>query len=135
MIDSPDLDFSFSGLKTAVRYALEKHGKLGPDEMKGLAREVEDAITEVIIAKLERALDAYVYQSLIAGGGVIANATIRQALADFAESHSLALYLPQVDHSTDNALMISIAGYFKYSKNHSVPADFPATGGLSISSK
>ncbi|MFA6095668.1 MAG: tRNA (adenosine(37)-N6)-threonylcarbamoyltransferase complex transferase subunit TsaD [Candidatus Paceibacterota bacterium] len=135
MIDSPDLDFSFSGLKTAVRYALEEHGKLGPDEMRGLAREVEDAITEVIIAKLERALDMYAYQSLIAGGGVIANATIRQALADFAESHSLALYLPQVDHSTDNALMISIAGYFKYSKNHSVPADFPATGGLSISSK
>lgn len=132
MVDSPDFDFSFSGLKTAVRYGLEKHGTLTANERLGLAREVEDAITDVIVTKLTSAHDKYTYQSLIAGGGVIANTHIRSALENFATERSITLHLPQVDHSTDNALMISIVGFFKYKQNRSYQSDFLATGGLVI---
>jgi len=132
MIDSPDLDFSFSGLKTAVRYGLDKHGALKDDERMGLAREVEDSITSVVVKKLASAHDTHSYQSLIAGGGVIANTHIRSALESFADERSLTLYLPQIDHSTDNALMISIAGYFKHIQHRTSDPDFHATGGLVI---
>jgi N6-L-threonylcarbamoyladenine synthase len=132
MMDSHDLDFSFSGLKTAVRYGLDTHGALSDDERRGLACEVENAITDVIVAKLARAHDTYTYESLIAGGGVIANTHIRSALERFAAERSLTLHLPQVDHSTDNALMISIAGYFKYTQKRPIESDFRATGGLVI---
>lgn len=132
MVDSPDLDFSFSGLKTAVRYGLEKHGVLTADERLGLAHEVEDAITDVIVAKLASAHDTHTYQSLIVGGGVIANTHIREALTSFATERSLTLHLPQVDHSTDNALMISIVGYFKHIQHRASNPDFRATGGLVI---
>jgi len=132
MIDSPDLDFSFSGLKTAVRYGLDRHGALTDTERLGLAREVEDAITDVIVAKLVRAHDTYTYESLIAGGGVIANTHIREALLRFATDRSLTVHLPQIDHSTDNALMISIAGYFKHIQKRAHTDDFRAIGGLVI---
>ena len=132
MVDSPDFDFSFSGLKTAVRYGLEKHGALSDDERLGLAREVEDSITDVIVAKLTRAHDKYTYESLIAGGGVVANTHIRSALENFATERSITLHLPQVDHSTDNALMIAIVGYFKYTQKRMSDSDFKALGGQSI---
>jgi len=132
MIDSPDLDFSFSGLKTSVRYGLDKHGALTDDERAGLAREVEDSITDVIEKKLASAHETHMYQSLIAGGGVIANTHIRGALDRFTTERSLSLYLPQIDHSTDNALMISIAGYFKHKQHRVSEPDFRATGGLVI---
>jgi N6-L-threonylcarbamoyladenine synthase len=132
MIASSDLDFSFSGLKTAVRYGLDTHGVLSDDERAGLAREVEYAITDVIVAKLARAHDIHTYESLIAGGGVIANTHIRGALERFAVERSLTLHLPEVDHSTDNALMIAIVGYFKYTQRRPVDSDFRAEGGLVI---
>lgn len=129
MLDTDNLDFSFSGLKTAVLYAT-KGKKLSPDDIKKFAREIEEAITDVLARKVEKAIEEYSVESLIVGGGVIANTFIRSALQKLANSYDIPLYLPHASHATDNALMIALAGYFKLNKKHS--GDFGAEGNLNL---
>lgn len=114
MIDSHDLDFSFSGLKTAVRRTLEKHGALSEDETRALAREVEDAIVDVLVKKTLAATEAHGASTIIVGGGVSANAHLRTRLASsFREATPRGEVLfPPMNLSTDNAVMIALAGYF-----------------------
>ncbi len=102
MLDTDNLDFSFSGLKTAVLYAT-KDKKLSQDDMKKYAREIEEAITDVIIGKMEKAIEKYSAESLVAGGGVIANTFIRSLLQKLAATYDIPLYLPHTSHATDNA--------------------------------
>jgi len=129
MLDADNLDFSFSGLKTAVLYAT-KDRKLSPDDIKKFAREIEEAITDVLIGKMEKAIEKYSAESLVAGGGVIANTFIRSALQKLADSYDIPLYLPHTSHATDNALMIALAAYFKRKNIHE--KDFGAEGNLRI---
>ena len=123
MINSHDLDFSFSGIKTAVLYTLQgdKSGKTNTmetidEQTRGeIACEFEDAVTDVLIAKTKRALDQYIDEStpiasLIIGGGVSANAHIRMSFEKLTAEYSIPLYLPPAGVSGDNALMIAIAG-------------------------
>lgn len=112
MLDSKDLDFSFSGLKTAVRYAVQDK-KLNEDEIRSVSRAFEDAVTEVLIKKTERAINEHEIKSLIIGGGVSANRHIRDTFAEFfnREYPDLALYLPDPKLSTDNSLMIALTGH------------------------
>jgi N6-L-threonylcarbamoyladenine synthase len=120
MIKTMDFDFSFSGLKTAVLYLTQKLTKgengvpvaLTENQIKGIAREVEDAITDVVVAKVAAAAEMYITETLIVGGGVIANTHIRKALETLANNSNMRLLLPQTDHATDNGLMIALAGYF-----------------------
>jgi N6-L-threonylcarbamoyladenine synthase len=136
MITSDDLDFSFSGLKTAVLYLVKKlkvkNGKLKVEEIKGIAREVEDSITDVLISKMRQAIEKFGIESLIIGGGVIANKHIRLALEKLAEETGTKLMLPQFDHATDNGLMIAIAGYFNRDKAVAASTILTATGTLPL---
>jgi N6-L-threonylcarbamoyladenine synthase len=117
MMHSKNLDFSFSGLKTAVLYLVQKLPSPIPEDTKiALAREFEDTVTEVIIKKVKKAIDLYGTKTLILGGGVVANKNIRKSIEELSKTENIALYLPEISHSTDNALMISIAGYFNRSK-------------------
>lgn len=112
MLDSGDFDFSFSGLKTAVRYAIE--GKeLTEDEKAAVAREFEDAATTVLLKKAKAAIDAHGGETLILGGGVSANRHIRSTFAEYfkKEYPMLALYLPEPKLTTDNSVMIALAGH------------------------
>lgn len=112
MLHSDDLDFSFSGLKTSVRYAIE--GKeLTESEKNALCRDFEDAVTEVLLKKTQRALSEHGAQTLIVGGGVSANTHIRQILQmELITSHpDVEVYFPQPKLSTDNSIMIALAGH------------------------
>ncbi len=113
MIHSKDLDFSFSGLKTAVLYLVKKLPAPLDEHIKmEIAREFEDAATEVIVEKVRKAVEAYGVQTLILGGGVVANKNIRKAFEALSGEFGITLKLPAIDHATDNALMIALAGYF-----------------------
>ncbi len=133
MLKSPDLDFSFSGIKTAVLYALKKIPDVSENIKKEIALEFENAVTEVLIAKTKKALELYNAKTLILGGGVIANAYIRQEFkklsADYGE---LKLLIPEIAMSTDNAVMIAIAGYLNYVTKHAIPETIKAQGNLSL---
>ena len=136
MIDSKDLDFSFSGLKTAVLYITKRLADKGIalDEniKKGICREAEDAIVDVIIAKMRKAIEQYGIETIIVGGGVIANKLIRERLEKLAVDCSISLLLPQFDHATDNGLMIALAGYFNSSKSVDPKLPLKASGILPL---
>lgn len=112
MLHSGDLDFSFSGLKTAVRYAVDK-GKLTEDEKKSLARDFEDCVAEILIKKTKDAVDEHGAQTLIIGGGVSANQYLMSEFKrHFIETHPhVPVYTPNRGLSTDNSIMIALAGH------------------------
>jgi len=115
MIHSKDSDFSFSGIKTAVLYMVQKIPTMTSEIQMQIARQFEDAVTEVIISKTKKALEHTGAQSLILGGGVVANTHIRKSFENLAKSMSeLTVQIPHISHTTDNAIMIGIAGYYRY---------------------
>jgi N6-L-threonylcarbamoyladenine synthase len=130
MLHSKNLNFSFSGLKTSVLYTLKEIGNPTPDQIKDIAREFEDSVTEVLISKTQEAIEEYGPQTLIIGGGVVANKHIRASFEQLAESHNIPLYMPISGLTGDNALMIAIAG----SLNTTKPSEegFVAKGNLSL---
>lgn len=116
MLDRSDLNFSFSGLKTAVRYAIE--GKeLSEEDKQAIARDFEDSVVEVLVKKTKKAIDIHNIKSLILGGGVSANKQIRDTFTNFfgSEYPDLSLYLPDPKLSTDNSIMIALAGHARAS--------------------
>lgn len=116
MIGDKSLDVSYSGLKTALLYHLKEHPITGEEELTEIAREFEDAALDVILAKVARALDSEPFQSLSVGGGVIANTELRKRITELADDHDIKLYIPEMELTTDNSLMIAVAGYVALSK-------------------
>jgi N6-L-threonylcarbamoyladenine synthase len=115
MLKSGDLDFSFSGLKTAVLYAVRDEIKKNSDRLsdifkKGLAYEFEQAVADVLDAKLRTAIEKISAQSVIVGGGVSANHVLRLRFEKTAQEYGISLFLPSRHISGDNALMIALAG-------------------------
>ena len=119
MIYSPNLNFSFSGLKTAVLYLIRKIGPLDAQTKKDIAREFENAVTDVLIKKTTRAIETYKAKTLLLGGGVASNEKIKKTFEKIQKEKypKLKIYFPRKDLSTDNSLMIAIAGYFRFLKN------------------
>lgn len=116
MIHSNDLDFSFSGLKTAVLYTIRDLTTELTDDIKmEIAREFEDAVVDVLISKTEKALIESGAQTLIIAGGVVANKKIREAFTECIKEKypDIALYIPDKELSTDNAVMIAMASYIE----------------------
>jgi N6-L-threonylcarbamoyladenine synthase len=112
MLNSGDLNFSFSGLKTSVRYAIE--GKtLSEDEISALCRDFEDVVAAVLLRKTTDALTEHGAKTLIVGGGVSANEHIRRTFqgALLASHPDVEVYFPQPKLSTDNSIMIALAGH------------------------
>jgi len=117
MLHSKDLDFSFSGLKTAVRYAVQDK-VLNDDEKSAIARDFEDAVTAVIVKKSISAIEEYGAKTLIVGGGVSANTHIKRSLETVLinEYPEVTSYFPAPGLSTDNSIMIALAGHARSTK-------------------
>jgi len=122
MINSDDMNFSFSGLKTAVLYAVRKHekdtGSLDDNFKKGLAREFEEAVNETLVKKLRKSVESIGAKTIIVGGGVIANNKLRKSFEELAKEYDIPIYLPSKHVSGDNALMIALAGALNKNKNN-----------------
>lgn len=135
MLTSGDFDFSFSGLKTAVRYTLEGQDSLSEEEKKRLARAFEDTVTEVLWKKTERALEVTESKRLVIGGGVSANKNIARVFREECERKFpyVTLSIPERSLTTDNAVMIGMAGYFRAQRGETVdPHTLLANGTLSL---
>ena len=117
MIHSKDLDFSFSGLKTAVLYAT-KDKTLSRAQKAEIAKEFEDAVTEVLVAKTRKALTLHKTKTFIVAGGVASNTHIKRSLKKLTkEFENLTIHTPQKTVATDNSIMIGIAGYSQIRNN------------------
>ncbi|MSR87994.1 MAG: tRNA (adenosine(37)-N6)-threonylcarbamoyltransferase complex transferase subunit TsaD [Candidatus Zambryskibacteria bacterium] len=141
MINSGNLNFSFSGLKTAVLYKLRDEKREDDEFKRMVAREFEDAVTDVLVEKTRRALSSLdtPIKTLIIAGGVSANTFISLAFAKLAsEFPTLTLRLPTRELTTDNAIMIGIAAYVRVKSEPKILNDnsaLIAKGNLSINSE
>ncbi len=119
MIDSGTCEFSFAGLKTAVLYLLKKIPHASENDKKHIAHEFENAVTDVLWKKTSHALAETGAQTLVIGGGVSANTHIRRVFTENIKSeHSeVELRIPAAFLTTDNAIMIALAGYYRALKN------------------
>lgn len=126
MLGRDDLDFSFSGLKTAVLYAVQR---LDPDDAQAradMAAAVELAICEVLAIKSIRACHRTGSKHLLIAGGVAANATLRRLLELQAAEHAIHVHLPHPRHCTDNAAMIAYAASRRLQAGLAIPEDWDA---------
>jgi N6-L-threonylcarbamoyladenine synthase len=110
MIASGDLDFSFSGLKTAVLTTLKKQN---PDPAD-LARAFVDAVVDVLVAKCLRALETTGMARLVVAGGVGANRQLRAALDAEAARRGFRVFYPEAELCTDNGAMIALAAALRF---------------------
>lgn len=124
MINSKNLDFSFSGLKTAVLYldmGLKKKlskNKLPKNLISQIAAEAQRAIVDVLVSKTIKAARKYGAKSIMLSGGVSANKLLRSKLQKTAEQREVKYFQPSPEYTTDNAAMIALAGYFNYKSGH-----------------
>lgn len=137
MIHEDNLDFSFAGLKTAVRKIVEKQEQQGSSlyPKETIAMEFENSVSDVLVKKTMRAIDMFGANTIVVGGGVSANSYIRERLKQAleAEGNPAKLLIPPPELATDNALMIALAGYFRALKKEFVdPEKLSANGNLKL---
>jgi tRNA N6-adenosine threonylcarbamoyltransferase len=109
MLDRPGLEFSFSGLKTAVLHAVRAR-EMSPALKSDVAHAVQEAIVETLVAKALRALEQTGLETLVVSGGVSANKTLRARLSETVGRLGGRVYYPRIEFCTDNAAMIAVAG-------------------------
>ena len=109
MLKKPTLDFSFSGLKTAVVPGPDQLKQTPSDRIADLAAGFQEAAVEVLVYKARRALRQTRHDRLSVGGGVAANAMLRRRLQEMCEAEGAALFLAAPELCTDNAAMAAIS--------------------------
>ncbi len=121
MLDRPGLEFSFSGLKTAVRQAVNALPAVAPSPavneqaLADIALGLEEAVVDTLVRKAMRALDQTGLDTLVVSGGVSANRSLRERMASEAQRRGVRVYYPRHEFCTDNAAMIAVAGHARLS--------------------
>jgi N6-L-threonylcarbamoyladenine synthase len=118
MGEMPGLDFSFSGIKTAILYFLQKALKLNPDFIEenkaDICASVQKTLIEILLRKVKKAMREKNCTSIAIAGGVSANSGLRKRLQELGEENHWEVFIPAFSYCTDNAGMIAMAGHFKF---------------------
>ena len=126
----PNLDYSFSGLKTSFLYSLQKWVAEDPDfiekHKEDIAASLEWTIIDILMKKLKKAVKQTGIKHVAVAGGVSANNGLRNAFYDAEKRYGWTIYIPKFSYTTDNAAMIGIVGYYKYLDKQFCPIDAPA---------
>ncbi|HMZ46188.1 MAG TPA: tRNA (adenosine(37)-N6)-threonylcarbamoyltransferase complex transferase subunit TsaD [Chitinophagaceae bacterium] len=111
----PDLNFSFSGLKTSVLYFLQKQDKqFIEDNLYNICASVQQTIINILMKKLKKAVQQTNIKQICLAGGVSANSGLRNALIKTGQQNNWKTFIPKFEYCTDNAAMIAITGYYKF---------------------
>ncbi|MGV6944387.1 tRNA (adenosine(37)-N6)-threonylcarbamoyltransferase complex transferase subunit TsaD [Sphingobacterium kyonggiense] len=114
----PDLNFSFSGLKTAILYLVQAELKKNPnfltERIDDLCASVQSRIVSILLNKLKKAAKETGVKEIAIAGGVSANSGLRESLIEMGIRYKWNVYIPKFEYCTDNAAMIAIAGYQKF---------------------
>jgi N6-L-threonylcarbamoyladenine synthase len=129
-----ELDFSFSGLKTAIRQTVEAlpEGDLKREDIADLSHAFQNTVADIIVDRCTRAIERFKNEynieqpTLVVSGGVAANIVIRKKLEAMCETHNIQTYAPPISLCGDNAAMIAWAGYEHIKNGKSDPLDFKA---------
>jgi N6-L-threonylcarbamoyladenine synthase len=118
----PGLDFSFSGLKTAILYFIQKSQKENPnfieENKSDICASIQHTIIAILMDKLKQAVKETGIKQVAIGGGVSANSGIRSTLKEAEQKYGWKTFIPKFEYTTDNAAMIGIVGYQKYLSQH-----------------
>lgn len=116
LINSQDFDFSFSGLKTEVARFIKSAGPLSEKDIQEISFAVQDAVIDVLVTKTLRAAEKYNCSTIVLGGGVSANGTLRDTMKQKAKNTSINpnIYYPKKKYTTDNAAMIGAYAAYNF---------------------
>ena len=118
----PGLDFSFSGLKTAILYFIQKKQLENPnfieENTNDICASIQHTIIEILMDKLKLAVKETGIKQIAIGGGVSANSGIRATLKEAEKKYGWKTFIPKFEYTTDNAAMIGIVGYQKFLSEH-----------------
>ena len=132
----PNLNFSFSGLKTAILYLVQDEIKKNPnflvERINDLCASVQDRIVTILLNKLKKAAKLTGVRDIAIAGGVSANSGLRHSLLAMGEMYKWNVFIPKFEYCTDNAAMIAIAGYHKYLKGDFVGQDIAPLAKMSV---
>ena len=130
------LNFSFSGLKTAILYFIQKQVKENPrfieENINDICASIQHTIINILMDKLKLAVSETGVRQIAIGGGVSANSGIRNALKEAESQYGWSTYLPAYEFTTDNAAMIAIVGYLKFNKKQYSNQSITASSRLKI---
>jgi N6-L-threonylcarbamoyladenine synthase len=122
-----NLNFSFSGLKTAILYFVRDNVAKNPDflteNLEDICASVQRRIVSILLNKLQKAVIQYQVTGIAIAGGVSANSGLRNSLLALGEKNNWDVFIPKFEYCTDNAAMIAMAGYYKYLKQDFVGQD------------
>lgn len=114
----PNLDFSFSGLKTGILYFIQKNKAQNPnfieENLNDICASIQNSIIEILMEKMKLAVNQTGITRIAIGGGVSANSGIRNAMNEAQTKYGWQTFIPKFEYTTDNAAMIGIVGYQKY---------------------
>jgi N6-L-threonylcarbamoyladenine synthase len=130
MLNKDNLNFSFSGLKTAVMYAVKNAGGIEAFDQQAIndmAAGIENSICEVLVKKSMRACKQEAAPRLLIAGGVAANSCLRDMLAEYAADNAVDVCLPHPRHCTDNAAMIAYAAFQRHCHGLALSSDWDAS--------
>lgn len=114
-VEGNELDFSFSGLKTAVINLIHNAEQKGVLlDFSSLAACVRKTVTDILLDRVDKAFCTVDYDKLVIAGGVSANSEIRERMGVYCKSHGKKLYLPELKFCGDNAAMVGVQGYYEY---------------------
>ena len=123
----PELNFSFSGLKTSILYFIRDHVKQDEhfvaNNLADICASIQNRIVSILLNKLKKAAEIYGIKNVAIAGGVSANSGLRNQLQALAAQQGWNVFIPKFEYCTDNAGMIAIAGYYKYLKKDFVGQD------------
>ncbi|NBX58699.1 MAG: tRNA (adenosine(37)-N6)-threonylcarbamoyltransferase complex transferase subunit TsaD, partial [Gammaproteobacteria bacterium] len=126
MLDRPGLEFSFSGLKTAVLHAVRALPDASHQDRADIAIALQDAVVDTLVAKSLRAVAQTGLDTLVVSGGVSANRCLRARLESAAAKQGVRVYYPRLEFCTDNAAMIAVAGHARLVAGERDPAGIRA---------
>ena len=110
MINSDDLNMSLSGLKTSVLYTVQKISNMTEEIKSDIAASFQQAISDVLVAKIKKSIETTGRKEVIIAGGVAANKFLRSEFKKLEESHNIKVYYPDLKYCGDNAAMIAFVG-------------------------
>jgi N6-L-threonylcarbamoyladenine synthase len=120
-VDTPGLNFSFSGIKTAILYFLRDNTVKDPDfinkNLNNICASIQHSLIEILMKKLRKAALETGINEIAIAGGVSANAGLRKKLQEEAEIRGWNIYIPKFEYCTDNAAMIAMTAHYKYLNN------------------